>query len=261
MVDIPAIHLCTAMTQRTDTYARSFSEREAAWPGRLIELASEFIRSTGLRQESARTQLWLLLNTVIFYRIRREAKHVGKVTLEDIQDLSSEKSLELMKRLEDGRWRVDATAPEKAISFIATVARNSVIDLQRRNKPGAPLYEAEEAMDISPPHKQPHMQPDSLPEQREFVSAIVDCAAVLKDMHRRIWLFRVLLEMSTQDIARHPDVGLETGYIDVILKRSRDSVKACMEKKGFETSHLPPGVFSGLWRAFQLDTMTAKEEG
>ena len=248
------------MRQRTDTYTHDFSKRKAVWPERLIELATEFVRSEGFRQESARTQLWLLLNTVLFYRIRRESLRIGILTLEDLQDLSSEKSLELMSRLQDGRWRIDATAPEKTISFITTVARNSVIDLQRRKKPGAPLYEGEEAMDFTPPQREPHIQPDTLPEKREFVSAIVDCASVLKDLHRRIWLFRVLLEMSAKDIAQHPDVGLESGHVDVILQRARDKVKACMVKKGFDTNQLPPGVFSGLWRAFQLNAMITKKE-
>ena len=249
--------------ERTTDHAHTHAPggREAAWPGRLIELAAESTRAAGPRKQTARTQLWLLLNTVLFYRIQREAARVGALTREDLQDLTSEKSLELMSRIEDGRWRIDDTAPATIVSFIATVARNGVIDLQRRKKPGAPLHEVEEAMDGSRSHDKPYIQPDVLPEQRQFVGAIVDCASVLKDMHRRIWLFRVLLEMSTKDIARHPDVGLEAGNVDVILQRSRNSVKACMAKKGFETKFLPPGVFSALWRAFQRDAMTANEEG
>ena len=159
---------------------------------------------------------------------------MGPLTFEELQDLSSEKSLELMMRLERGDWVVDTDAPEQTASFLSTVARNAVIDHQRRRKPQTDPEETDYRHVVSSAVGSPQ-RPDVLPERGELVAAIVECVSTLKDVHRRIWLFRVLLELSTRDISLHPDVQLTAGNVDVILQRCRAvRQKLCREQGVFD---------------------------
>ena len=67
----------------------------------------------------------------------------------------------------------------------------------------------------------------------------------------------MFLDMSTKEISGHPDVGLSTGHVDVVLQRCRERMRKCMTSKGFEVLNVPPGTFTELWRAFRMDETLA----
>jgi DNA-directed RNA polymerase specialized sigma24 family protein len=81
----------------------------------------------------------------------------------------------------------------------------------------------------------------------EFIASLRDCLRQVQPRARRIWFLRVFYEMSTRAIAQHPTVMLRIGHIDVIMQRTRDSIRACMHSKGFEPGDMPAGTFTALW--------------
>ena len=229
--------------------------RRAAWPDRLIALGTTPLdRST----ESERGELWLLLNTVLLRRIRFESHRTGAIDAEEIEDLASEKSLELMNKLDDGRWNLATSSRENVIAFIATVARNGLIDWLRRKGRRATQSKA----DVESSGELPipaHTTPDAQVQRTAFAAAMVTCANKLQPQHRRVWMLRVFLSLSTKRIARHPEVNLKPGHIDVILQRCRDNVRECMRDAGYSADDVVPGTFTALWRAFRLDELDIAE--
>ena len=79
------------------------------------------------------------------------------------------------------------------------------------------------------------------------VDSLRDCLGKLQPRTRLVWYFRVIHEMPSALIARHPKVTLNPGHIDVILQRARDAIRACMNEKGLDPGDMPTGTFVGLW--------------
>ena len=149
------------------------------------------------------------------------------------------------------------------IAFICTVARNGLVDFLRRS--GRNPIRQEENMDQFSREASvaaaPVETPDALVDRERFALAMVDCAGALKPVHRRAWMFRAFLDMSSKKIADHPEIRLKASHVDVVLQRCRASLRRCMQDKGFDADTVVPGTFSELWRAFRLDEMPLFKDG
>ena len=95
--------------------------------------------------------------------------------------------------------------------------------------------------------------PDVRVERREFIAALLLCVKKLQPRAQRIWFLRVFYDMPSKEIAVHPQVSARPNHVDVLLQRSRRSVRECMRRRGFEPHEMPVGTFVELWRALRKE--------
>ncbi|MFQ5599156.1 MAG: sigma-70 family RNA polymerase sigma factor [Candidatus Krumholzibacteriia bacterium] len=219
----------------------------AAWPASLAALARTFQGSFGTGTD-AEAAFWLLLRHVLHSRLCAERRRTGWIPDEDVADLCSEKSLNLVRRIDEGKWDPASSRPAELASYLTVVARNALIDHLRRV-----AHNEEMATQGRPPQRTPvHLEAPDLPVQRRrFVEQLVACVRALKPLQQRIWFFRVMLDMPSRLIASHPEVNLKAAHVDVIQQRCRKSVSACMRARGFDAHEMPPGTFTELWKMFR----------
>ncbi len=234
------------------------------WPFRLIEIAGRLAAAgrTAAETEADWATFWPLLKTVLAVKVRTESRRVGFITPEDAEDLASARTLELVRRLDQGKWEVAGVTPAQMNAFLTTVARNAVVDHQRRagrwrQAPAETIDRESPAVRSSIPASRPA---DASILRREFVRALVACVRRLPAAHQRIWFLRVLLEMPSRQIASHPEVNLKVGNVDVIQQRCRQRISECIRTKGFEPNAMPAGTFTELWRTFRGSEDTSPGE-
>jgi len=215
-------------------------------------------------RESARAEAWLLISSAIARYLRFHARRLGKFTREDLEDLASQKSLDLLRRIERGKWRMSGRESSDISGFLSKVARNGLLDLlhqaeRRYRQPASKLgpasgdskemdggaYIEETTASMTDP-------PDTLVDGREFAAALRGCAEQLNARSLTIWILRVFAEMSSRQIAAHPEVSLKVGHVDVVFQRTRKAIGTCMRGKGYEPQDIPPCAFVELWRAFRI---------
>jgi RNA polymerase sigma factor (sigma-70 family) len=187
--------------------------------------------------------------------MRVQSRRLGYVAEADLDDIASQKALELLRRFDQEGWSLADGAPGEVRAFLARVARNGLVDHLRRTGRRAEetLDEVRELRtDDLPGSSEELAAPDARVERSRFVDALVDCAGRLKPRDRTVWIFRAFYGMSSKEIARHPEVRLKPAHVDVLLKRVRDSLRACMKQKGYVPGDMPPGSFAAIWAAFRL---------
>lgn len=242
------------------------------WPSRLCALlqAAASPAEPGPCRRALCEETWLLLRAALVSGLERQARRCGPLDREDLEDLASEKSLELVLAAEEGKWRVEDRSPGEIAGYLASVARNAVVDHLRRcgrmiRDPGLDWAESGDGRvavhgGAGPPAREVRRadllpaaeSPDAAPERREFTAALAQCLASLPSRSQRVWLLRVLFDMSARDIAAHPDVEVRQDQVDVVVHRARHLMGRCMRKKGFDAEALPPGTFAELWRRFRI---------
>lgn len=234
--------------------AQTDSPRRALWPDRLIELGRQ-IQTRPAAASGARGEFWLLLNAVLQQRIRAESGRTGPIEAHDVEDLASDKALDLMGRVDDLQWDLREATREAVIGYVSSVARYGLVDSLRRRsrRPRETDLDVDGVSDVALRRPTGGTDPHASAEGEEFARALVECVAALEARNRRVWFLRVLLEMPSRRIARHPRVGLRPGHVDVVLQRCRQRLRECMHSGGFETNALPPGSFVALWRVFGPD--------
>jgi RNA polymerase sigma factor (sigma-70 family) len=196
--------------------------------------------------------------------LRQYSPPAHGVATADLEDIAAQKSLDLLRKGEQGEWDPTGRNPGEITNFLATVARNGLLDFVRKDRrhvhpdpDGDPVWETQElasrggANEEAPPNLQV--------ERREFVEVLRGCADELQARSRRVWFFRVFLEMSSKEIACHPEVMLKPGNVDVILQRAREAVRDCMARKGYDPQDMPPGTFSELWRVWHTESVTTSD--
>jgi len=230
---------------------------EPRWPTRLQQLC-QLLQTTGdaSEKDEARSEAWLLLNSSIFRYLCHQAPRMGSLDRADLEDIAAQKSLDLLQKSEQAEWDLAGRSPAEIAGFLATVARNGLLDMLRRT-----TRQIQPDPDENPDWMNRNQsgfkangganQPSLRLERREFVEALRDCAADLQPRSRMIWFFRVFLEMASKEISTHPEVGIKSSHVDVILQRARESIRECMEQKGFQPHDMPPGTFIELWRVFR----------
>lgn len=236
--------------RRRDEGRVSSPPDEVLWPERLIELARSVRREDASAR--AREDLWVLVGVVLRRRVRAAARRFGGLPAPEIEDVVSDKLLDLLRRFDTTGWAPERSHPGEVVNFLDTVARNAVVDVIRRLARRTPI--PEEAIDLAfatpdPTFAREPESPESRVERSRFVGSLIECAGRLPARDRTIWTMRVLLELSSREIAEHPDVRLRPDHIDVILQRCRERVKACMGERGRDWTDLPRGTFLALWES------------
>ena len=219
----------------------------ARWPARVLELAGA-CREAGdaAVRDAALAELWTLLHLGLARYVRVHAARRGRLAPEDVRDIASDKSLELVQKLEAGEWDPTAAGPAQLCAFLSTLARNGMVDHFRSNArwraPGA-----RPAQVSSDETRRPQEAPSRELWRVLFPAALAECLGRLTPRARTIWILRVLYEMPSKGIGGHPDVRVSPAAVDVSLARSRIALRRCMNRKGFDSRELPRGTFAALW--------------
>jgi RNA polymerase sigma factor (sigma-70 family) len=228
------------------------------WPARLREIAQKL---RDCRERTPEKELleaaWRILYRALSIYLRSHAGRLGGVSREDLEDLASEKALDLLLRIVSGSTEFVNRSSSEIASYFSRVAKNELLDLlksggrrvepKNEDRPEWDIGESEWAAAANP-----FEAPDLPLERREFASALRQCAEQLDPRRRLMWFFRVFYQMPSRLIASHPEVSLKPSHVDVILQRIRRTIRDCMRRKGFESQDIPTGVFVELWRAFRL---------
>jgi len=226
------------------------SSRSAAlWPASLAAAAVSLRSVEPSGRDRARATLWRLLHAALFAALRSQAGRIAQVTNEDLEDLASQKALELLLRAEEGTWDPRERGDHEIAGYVAQVARHALVDLARRRGrecPGPEDPEAWAAVFIDSGAEP--VRPEDRLAAREFVSALRECVAALAPRSRQAWLRRVFLERPSREIALV--LALTPSHVDVVVQRARESLRRCMESKGHHDVGVRPGAFVELWWGF-----------
>jgi RNA polymerase sigma factor (sigma-70 family) len=228
------------------------------WPTHLRNLYCDLRASRDdARDQRVLTEFWLLLRTAISRYVRFHASSWDGITREDIEDIAAQKSLDLFCKAKAGQWDPSGHRPDEIAGYLSTVARHGLVDHLRKSGREIKLGNADSAAyNPAGPDTQNvvhHSKPPDVPVQRrEFIQALRGCADRLAPRSRLIWLFRVFYDMTSKEIARHPEVCVKASHVDVLLQRARKILRECMGEKGFDPKDTPPGAFVELWKAFRL---------
>ncbi len=231
------------------------------WPARLKEISGELEHPRDeTSQRTACGEAWKILFPALSLYLRFHASRVGNVSRDDLEDLAAEKSLDLLRRVVSGKTDLSNRSPAEIQSFLSKVARNDLMDLVRKAGRWVELGEEDGATrGIRLAHQESMAgkmdSPDTLVERKEFAAALRQCAERLNPRPRLIWFFRVFYGMSSKDIAVHPKVSLKVSHVDVVLQRSRQAIRECMSRRGYESHDMPPGTFVELWKDFRHDAI------
>ncbi len=200
-------------------------------------------------------ELWLLLSAAVARFLSHHRRHLGALAEEDSEDLITQKSLDLLQRIDACTWEPDPRKPEVVAGYVSSCVRNAIVDFLRHKSRTQELLQpdgepqAEERLaDLQTRVEDPSMEVERL----AFAHALRDCAELLQPRHRTIWMFRVFYEMRSKVIANHPEVQLKPGHVDVILHECRKRLTECMASKGLRAQDMPRGCYATLWRAFRL---------
>ncbi len=243
------------MSTESSTPETDAPPEAARWPDRVLSLLDAYgAQGRGVRA-TVRPELWTLFNLLMLRYLRIRVRQYPGCSEEDIEDLASEKSLELMTKLDSGTWNPQGWNRNQLGGFFSTLARNGLVDRyrsfhSRRIVPmSSPLPEAGESSQ-DPARESPESRADAM----RFAETLRDCASILAPRARKVWFLRVFFDLATKQIATSPGVDMKPATIDVTLQRCRDRVRECMEEKGQLSSELPAGTFIALWEAFSIDT-------
>jgi RNA polymerase sigma factor (sigma-70 family) len=203
-------------------------------------------RAASPERNGARAVLWPLLHASLFASLRAQAGRIAFVGPEDLEDLASQKALELLLRAEEGTWDPDGRAEHEVAGYLARVARHALVDLARRRGRECPEAEDQEAWAIalSGAASDP-VRPEDQLAAREFARALRECVAMLAPRARQAWFRRVFLERPSREIASI--LELTPAHVDVVVQRARGALRECMMRKGHPDAELRPGAFVEIW--------------
>jgi DNA-directed RNA polymerase specialized sigma24 family protein len=239
-----------------------FASTTPRWPVRLQELCWEFQYPSNGSTAEVREELWLLLNSVIARYVRLQAASLGRFSQEDLEDLVAQKSLDLYRRAESGRWDPSDRLPCEVASYMSKVARNGLLTLRERERrtagpaSGMRVPGRRRAREYEEPRLRRSEATEDAPntpvERRDYARALIGCAGQFSARVRLMWILRAFLNMTTREIAAHPEVDLRPGHVDALLSRARQAVRECMRARGHDPSEMPAGTFVELWKDFRL---------
>jgi DNA-directed RNA polymerase specialized sigma24 family protein len=245
------------------------------WPERLKDLIPRLTSPEDQPdREKIRDEIWIIVATAVAGFVRAHSRKLGPMGQDDLDEIAAQKSLELMRRVEDGGWEVAGRSASEIAGYISAVARNGLVDcLREAGRMPRPVDNQDEDGEHHPDQDLDFaileygaaggglpgpVAPDLAVESREFAAALVRCAGELRPKWRRLWMFRVFLELPTRDIAAHPQIGLKPAHVDVLLQRARNAIRNCMQSRGFLTDAMPRGAFFEIWKAFEAGGLGAE---
>jgi len=178
-----------------------------------------------------------------------QAGRVAPVSQEDLEDLASQKALELLLRAEEGAWDPGGRPDHEVAGYVSKVARHALVDLARRRGRESPAPDDPEAWaTVLAERGGDAVRPEDRIVAQEFARALRACVAALAPRAQLAWYHRVFLERPSREIAA--DLGLSPAHVDVVVQRARAALRACMEQKGHRDPQLRAGAFVELWRHF-----------
>jgi RNA polymerase sigma factor (sigma-70 family) len=229
-----------------------------AWAHALRDGVAALRSARGSAREAPRARLWRLLHASLFASLRSQAGRIAPVSQEDLEDLASVKSSELMARAEAGVWDPVPHPPHEVAGFIRNVARNGLVDLARRRARECPPPEDEEMWDMAIADRLPQAPgPEDWACAREFVVALEHCVHGLTPRAREVWFLRACLERPSREIAAL--TGVTVANVDVIVMRARQALGECMSARGHQSTEVRPGAFAALWSESPLRAAWAAE--
>lgn len=210
---------------------------------------------------SSRQEIWQILYFMLSRYIQYHTARLGSVAPEDIEDIASQKSLELGHSIDTRSGSLNSLEVSEIPGFLSTVARNGLVDLLKtRGRYASPRNDEDLEMHENTHRLQkPVEQPDVRVERTEFAAALRQCAEALDPRMRLIWFFKVFYDMRSSEIAAHPKVNLKPSHVDVVANRGRNAVRNCMKRKGFRPEDMPRGTFVELWTMFHPVAAESKE--
>ena len=218
------------------------------WPLHVTEAATALHGAKPAARSEARAALWPLLHAALFASLRAQAGRVATVRNEDLEDMASQKALELLVQAEEGTWDPRGRADHEVAGYLAKVARHALIDFARRRGREAPEFDDAEAWAVAIAESVPEpARPEDMLVAREFARALRDCSAALAPRARSAWFRRVFLERPSREIAAR--LGVNVAHVDVIVQRARAALRECMQAKGHPDTELKPGAFVEIWLA------------
>ena len=202
-----------------------------------------------------RGELWLIVNFALRRFLHQHVQRLGALAAADIEDIASEKSLDLLGKIESVTWDISERTDEEIAGFLSRVARNGAVDFLRRQQRHREIeVDLERGRDATESSSSSSLErPDAGLERQRFVEALKACAGQLKPRTRRIWFFRVFYGLSASEISLHPDVALQPKGVDMLLYRTRQKIGDCMERKGYQVTELPAGTFAEIWNMLQSE--------
>lgn len=222
------------------------------WPARIAATVAALRVATAATRDPLRAELWQLLHAALFAALRAQAGRVVAVTREDLEDLASQKSLELLLQAEDSRWDIGGRTPDEIAGYVARVGRHALVDLVRQRGRECPGPEDTEAWEVVFADRIEEASASPGPEDRlatiEFARALRVCVEALSPRARHAWYRRAFLERPSREIA--VTLGLSPAHVDVVVQRARGALRECMRRKGHRGDGLRPGAFVELWRHF-----------
>jgi RNA polymerase sigma factor (sigma-70 family) len=238
----------------------SSQEPEAGppWASHLGRLCRELpLARTETESDRIRSEIWLLLNTALRKYLRMHAQRRGAIPREEEEDLASERSLDLLRRIVSGLWEPATLPPAQIAGYLSVVARNSIINSLSRSRRSESLGEV---WDL-PGERQPMARLDAHRPQgadaglsrRDFAEALHHCLTRLAPRARTAWMLRAFCGLGSREIASHPEVLVQSGHVDVLLYRARQTLRQCMGKRGQNSEEIPPGTFAHLWRVLPME--------
>jgi DNA-directed RNA polymerase specialized sigma24 family protein len=197
-----------------------------------------------------------VLNLALHRQVRTQARRFGSLSSEDVVDIAADKAVELLDQMEQRRWDPATESDERMAAFLAIVARNGVVDrLRRLNREQAQT--AVPAARGGRPPEDPGDLVGAAIDGGRYARALVDCARALTARARQAWVLRVFAGMTSEQIARHPEVHTSVGGVDLMLHRCRNRLRRCLASKGFEPGRMPAGTFVALWDLVESDRRSA----
>lgn len=200
-------------------------------------------------REPARARLWPLLHAGLYAALRSQAGRITPVAAEDLEDLASQKALELLLRAEEGVWEIEGRTEPEIAGYLTRVARHALVDLARKRGRECPGPEDTEAWAVALAERvEEPARPEDALAAREFVRALRECVGALAPRARQAWFRRVFLDCPSRQIAVH--LGIRAAHVDVVVQRARAMLRDCMAGKELRDIGSRPGLFVELWRQF-----------
>lgn len=216
------------------------------WPSHLAASVIALRRAEGPDREPLRAGLWRVLHAALFASLRTQAGRIAATSAEDLEDLASQKALELLLRAEEGAWDPGGRPDHEVAGYVARVARHALVDLARKRGREAPPPDDPEAWEVVVTAQSPAATgPEDEFVAREFALALRDCVATLAPRARFAWRRRVFLERPSREIAEA--LGIGAAHVDVVVQRARASLRDCMQSKGQADAEVRPGAVGELW--------------
>lgn len=231
--------------------------REAEWPSRLVEICASLRAAGGLASTESRARAWILLRDVLHASLRRESARFRSVTPEDIDDVASTKALDLLTRAERGEWNPSGRSRGEIVLYLRSTAHHGLLRLLEQQGRVVPMNDPETDPSVNRNRRSaqngPVPAPEHSTEAREFATGLVGCLSCMQPRARLVWCLRAVYELSSREIASHPDVLASGANVDMILMRARAHLKECLATKGFEPGPLPAGTVALIWERMILE--------